>query len=147
VLASVSRRDFIHAAAASLLLPVDLKPCSACPVAAPKGLDYAFFDERFQAARRFAASWASPNQLIAVQGDITPLWNTELDRTTRERSLALRGMTTQSFQFCLRILAAEHAHVDVQASRIDRDLFLWTMRTTPKSDRGNMPWPSPFHRV
>jgi hypothetical protein len=143
----MKRRHFIHAAAASLLLPVDLKARGASPAAGSPDLDYAFFDERFCNARRIAASWSASNGPLRVRGDITPLWTNGLDRTTRERPLALRGITTQSFQFCLRVLAAEHAHIDVQSSRIDRDLFLWTMRTTPKYDYGMTPWPSPSPRV
>ena len=95
--------------------------------------DYAFFDERFEEARRLAASWSGLNPLIEVQGDITPFWSNGPDRTTRERPLKLRGVTTESFQFCLRILVAEHADLDAQVSRLDRNLLLWTMCTTPKN--------------
>jgi hypothetical protein len=143
----MKRRQFIHAAAASLLLPVDLTAGGAALAVDSPNLDYAFFDERFRNARRVAASWSALNGLVGVHGDITPVWTNGLDRTMRERSLALRGITTQSFQFCLRVLAAERAHIDVQASRIDRYLYLWTMRTTPKSEHGMTSWPSPSPRV
>jgi hypothetical protein len=64
----MKRRHFIHAAAASLLLPLDLEPRGASPAAGSPHLDYAFFDERFQNARRVAASWPALNGPLAVQG-------------------------------------------------------------------------------
>jgi hypothetical protein len=98
--------------------------------------DYAFFDERFEKARRIAASWSRANKSIAVHGDITPLWNNGLDSATRERALRLRGVTTESFRFCLGILVSEHTDFHLHASRLDRNLFLWTMHTTPKLKAG-----------
>jgi len=132
----MKRRHFIHAAAASLLLPADRKMGVAPLALYSPNLDYAFFDDRFHDAHRIAASWPASNRPVGVQGDITPIWSNGLDRTTRERPLALRGVTTQSFHFCLRILVAEHAHLDVRTSRLDQNLFLWTMRTIPKLDYG-----------
>jgi len=93
--------------------------------------DYTFFDERFQEARRVAASWSGSNS-IPVHGDITTLWNHGLNSATRQRALRLRGVTTESFRFCLAILVSEHANVDLTVTRLDRNLFLWTMHTTPK---------------
>jgi hypothetical protein len=100
--------------------------------------DYAFFDERFEKARRIAAAWPAAIGPIAVQGDITP-WRSVLERAPRERRLQLRGVTTESFRFCAAILVGDCADLHLQASRLDRDLVLWTMRTTPKpnSERRN----------
>jgi hypothetical protein len=95
--------------------------------------DYAFFDERFAQAQRVVAAWSGANRVIPVLSDITPIWTNELDRTARERPLTLRGATTGSFHFCLRVLVSEHAAIDEQVLRLDRNLLLWTMRTTPKS--------------
>ena len=61
------------------------------------------------------------------------MWTNWLDRTTRKRPLTMQGVTTGSFHFCLRVLVSEHAHLDEQVLRLDRDLLAWTMRTTPKS--------------
>jgi hypothetical protein len=94
--------------------------------------DYVFFDERFELAHRFAASWPAANGPFGVRGDITPFWSSGLDRLTREQPLRLRGLTADSFQFCLRILVGEHANLDVQVSRVDPNLFSWIMHTTPK---------------
>ncbi len=94
--------------------------------------DYAFFDERFENARRVAASWLAANSPIAVQADITSLWSGGLDRATRGRRLHMRGVTTESFRFCLGILVGEHADIDLRVSRLDPNLLLWTMHTTPR---------------
>ena len=132
----MKRRHFIHAAMASVLLPAAATPCVAALAPVSHNRHYIFFDERFQDARRITASWSASDHLIAVQGDITAVWSKGLDRATREHLLHLRGMTTESFLFCLRILAGEHANVDVEVSRFDRNLFLWTMCTRPKSEYG-----------
>lgn len=129
----MKRRHFIRGVTASLLLPAALESPSLLALTARSSHgDYALFDERFENARRIAASWPGSNEPIAVQGDITSLWSNTLERATRERPLRLRGVTTESFRFCLAILVCEHADLDLQVSRLDRDLFLWAMRTTPK---------------
>ena len=129
----MKRRRFIHAATASLLLPTALKPSVSALASGLRNRDYVFFDERFQNARHIAASWAGSTRLIGVQGDITPLWSNGLDSMTRDQPLNLLGVTTESFHFCLRILVGEHADFDLQLTRLDRNLFLWTMHTTPKA--------------
>src|SRR5262249_18662673 len=94
------------------------------------GPDYVFFDERFDRARRAVASW-SAHRLVGVHSDITPVWGSGLDRMTRARPLHLRGVTTESFLFCLKILAGEHANLDIEVSRLDRNLLQWSMTTHP----------------
>jgi len=132
----MKRRHFIHAATASVLLPVAATQCVAALASLSRSADYVFFDERFARARRIAALWSASDRLIAVHGDVTPVWSNGLDRATATHPLHLRGLTTESFFFCLRILAAERADLDVQASRFDRNLFLWTIRATPKTQHG-----------
>jgi hypothetical protein len=127
----MKRRQFICAATASALLPA-AKLWGAAAATLSSQPAYVFFDERFQNARRAAATWGDSSRLIGVQGDITPLWRNGLDRMTRDHPLHLRGVTTESFLFCLRILAGERARLDMQVSRLDRNLLLWTMTTTPK---------------
>jgi hypothetical protein len=117
----MNRRHFIQAAASSLFVP------SAVTLAhAPAP---ATFDERFAAARRLAAEMANSCVLTPVQGDITALWKSGLDRACRRSSLTMRGVTTESFYFCLKIMVGEHANLDTQVTRLDRDLFVWTMHT------------------
>ncbi|MFL6599911.1 MAG: hypothetical protein ACJ8R9_01100 [Steroidobacteraceae bacterium] len=129
----MKRRHFIRAATASLLIPVALESLSLHALSALSAYDdYAFFDERFENARRIAATWCGSNGPVAVQGDITQLWSAGLNRATRDRRLQLRGVTTESFRFCLGVLVSEHAEFDLKVSRLDRYLFLWTMQTAPR---------------
>jgi hypothetical protein len=126
----MKRRQFIGSAA-FLLVPVpDGRSGQALAAAVAPG-DYAFFDERFERARRIASSWPLMAKPQAVQGDITQ-WIQVLQHATRDRALQLRGVTTESFRFCLSILVREHAELRLQNSRLDENLFLWTMQTMPK---------------
>jgi hypothetical protein len=130
------RRHFIGGTAATLLASAAFEwpGLPAWAASLPQG-DFAFFDERFEQARRIAASWTVSMGPVAVRSDITP-WSDLLDRAPRERQLELRGITTESFRFCAAILVGDHASIDLQVSRIDQDLVLWTMRTTPKPTAG-----------
>ena len=133
---AVKRRHFIGGSAATLLASAAFEWPSlpAWAASLPQG-DFAFFDDRFEKARRIAASWTVSMGPVAVQSDITP-WSDLLGREPRERQLQLRGITTESFRFCAAILVGDHANSDLQVSRLDRDLVLWTMRTTPKPTSG-----------
>jgi hypothetical protein len=117
----MKRRHFILAAAASVLFPAG----------SWRKWDYVLFDERFEQARRLAASWSASNRLIGVRSDVTALWCGELDRLAPHHPLRLRGVTTDSFLFCLRILLGEHANLGVQVSRLDRNLLSWSVRACP----------------
>jgi hypothetical protein len=129
----MKRRHFIRAATASLFIPAALESrCLHALAALCAYDDYGFFDERFENARSIAATWSASNGPVAVQGDITQLWSAGLNRATRDRRLQLRGVTTESFRFCLAVLVGEHADFDLKVSRLDRNLFLWTMQTTPR---------------
>ena len=129
----MKRRHFIRAATASVLFPAVARTHIATPKSLSEKWDYVFFDERFQGARRVAAALSSESRLVAVQGDITVLWRDELERMTRDHAVRVRGATTYSFLFCLRILVGEHADLDLQVSRLDRNLYGWTMSTAPKA--------------
>jgi hypothetical protein len=125
------RRHFIGGSAAFLLIPLAAEWRSRAALAAPAAGAYAFFDERFDRARRIAASWPSTMGPVAVRGDITR-WLPALHHAARERALQVHGVTTESFRFCLSILVGEHADSRWQVARLDRDLLQWTLRTTPK---------------
>jgi hypothetical protein len=130
----MQRRQFINAAMSSLVIPAAVSAQAHPAISALlRGYDYAFFDDRFVQAQQVLATWSAANRLIPVQSDITPTWTNELDRTTRARPLTMQGVTTGSFHFCLRVLVSEHAVVNEQVLRLDRNLLLWTLRTTPKS--------------
>lgn len=129
----MKRRQFIHAATAAVLIPVTVMSSPAALGSLRRKWDYVFFDERFDRAHRVATSWSTLNRPIGVRGDITPFWSSGLDRLAREQPLHLRGLTTDSFQFCLRILLVEHANLDARVSRSDPNLISWIMHTTPKT--------------
>jgi len=124
------RRRLIQAATSALFIPkaVMVAHASASATKSP-GPDYFFCDERFAKARRLAAELSGCTALTPVQGDITELWNSYLGRASRQSSLHMRGVTTESFYFCLKIMIGEHVHLNAQVTRVDRDLFLWTIRT------------------
>lgn len=122
----MNRRNFIRAAA--LLIPgafagrIDAATAERAP-------DYFFYDERFQQARQLASDLSGSSAPTPVQSDVTNVWNAFLNRACRESPLTMRGVTTESFHFCLKIMAGERVRVDTQIVRLDRDLYLWTLRT------------------
>ena len=124
----MNRRHFIQAA--SLLIPggVTLGRTNAASAAQPAP-DRVFFDERFPQARQLASSLVGEARLTPVQADITYVWNAWLSRACRQSPLTLRGVTTESFHFCLNVMVGDHVGVDTQIARVDRDLHLWTLRT------------------
>ena len=71
--------------------------------------------------------------LTSVHGDVTEIWASALARATREAPLVLRGVTTESFFFCLDVLSREHAVVRTQIARVSPDLHLWTLETLPRN--------------
>ncbi len=126
----MNRRHFIQSAASSLVVPsaVTLANTSVSTTG-QRAADYFFFDERFAKARRLAAELADSSPLTPVQGDITDVWNAGLNRAARHSQLTIRGVTTESFHFCLKIMVSEQTRVNTRIARLDRDLFLWTMHT------------------
>lgn len=126
----MNRRGLILAATSALFIPkvVMVAHASASATKSP-GPDFFFCDERFAKARRLAAELSGCTALTPVQGDITELWNSYLRRASRQSSLNMRGVTTESFYFCLKIMIGEHARLNAQVTRVDQDLFLWTMRS------------------
>ena len=97
-----------------------------------------FFDERFAQARllvrQLTASELTGCELAAVQSDVTPIRSVTLERITQSASTLLRGITTESFHFCLTTMLREHARIETEIERMDRDLWLWSTRTT-RSDK------------
>jgi hypothetical protein len=131
-LEAIKRRRFIGGSAATMLVAAaPVWPCSSVRAACLLQGDFAFFDQRFEKAQRIAASWPASIGAVAVRGDITP-WSDVLVCAPGERPLLLRGATTESFRFCAAILVGDRADLDQQFSRLDQDLILWTMRTTPR---------------
>jgi hypothetical protein len=129
----MNRRRFIGAAVSSLFIT---PPLALAGVIAPRGIsgtvDAVFFDDRFATARQMAKQWAEPTRLVPVGSDITPVWNAWLKETCQRQVLALDGITTESFHFCLEIMVAERTRIESRIARIDRDLYLWRIRCVPR---------------
>jgi hypothetical protein len=144
----VKRRQFVQAATWSLFLP-------SAVISARGGTrgedwlawDYFFFDERFPEARRLAAELSGTTGPTPVLGDVTPIWTGELGRASLTAPVTLKGVTTESFYFCLKILIGDQARVDAQVKRVDRDLHLWTMRTDNYPNNGTVSWQNHSRRV
>ena len=112
-----------------------------------RGLDHFFYDERFAAARRLARELARVIEPTPVQGDITYIWTAGLGRASLVAPMTMRGVTTESFYFCLKILLADQASVDANFERIDQDLYLWTIRSHNPEQHGTVSWQNHSRRV
>ncbi len=92
-----------------------------------------FYDERFVQARvianRLAGQFADKSALTPVNGDLTAPWVGELVSTASQGSLSLRGVTTESFYFCLKTLLQSHSVTATHIERADRDLHAWEITT------------------
>jgi hypothetical protein len=137
----MNRRQFVQAGASSLLLSAAVA-ASADPRRRGRAAreSFFFFDERFAEARRLAGELAGLAEWTPVQADVTSLWTGTLTRASLAAPLALRGVTTESFYFCLKVLLADQCRVDAQVRRIDRDLHLWTIRTNNHTNNGTQSW-------
>jgi len=142
----MNRRLFVQASVTSLFIPNAMIAASAdAPV--PDGLawSYFFFDERFAEARRLAGKLSGTTEPTPVQGDITAIWTGELGRASLAAPMTMKGVTTESFYFCLKILLADQAKVEAQVSRIDRDLYFWTIRTDNHFKGATTSWQNHSH--
>lgn len=138
----MNRRHFVQAG--MLLLPTAMISAPAnVPGLGQPAWDYFFFDERFADARRLAAELSGATEPTPVQSDITPIWTGGLGRASLTAPMTMKGVTTESFHFCLKILLSDQVRVDAQVSRIDRDLYLWTIRTDNHFKNGTVSWQNP----
>jgi hypothetical protein len=140
----MNRRHFVQAGMSSLLLPNAVIAVS--PDAPSRGwpaCDYFFFDERFAEARRLAGELSGTTEPTPVEGDVTSIWTGGLGRASLTAPMTMKGVTTESFHFCLKILLSDQVRVDAQVNRIDRDLYLWTMRTDNHFKNGTVSWQNP----
>ena len=147
-IATVKRRHFVQAGTWSLFLP-------SAVISAPADTrsldwlawDYFFFDQRFPEAVRLAAERSGITQPTPVLSDVTPIWTGELGQASLTAPLALKGVTTESFYLCLKILLGDQGRVDARVKRVDRDLHLWTMRTDNYPNNGTVSWQNHSRRV
>jgi hypothetical protein len=133
----MNRRRFMKALSSTLLLP--LSPAlnaSAWSSSDKLQSDQFFYDDRFAGARKLALELACPGEIIPVQSDITDIWRAGLNRVCRQGPMVMRGVTTESVHFCLRTMVADCAEIESQISRVDRDLYLWTIKSEPTTHRG-----------
>jgi DICT domain-containing protein len=144
----MNRRLFVQTGVSSLFIP---NAMIAAPASAPSrdgfAWDYFFFDERFAAARRLAGELSGTTEPTPVDGDVTGIWTGELGRASLTTAMTLKGVTTDSFYFCLKILLADQSKVEAQVSRIDQDLYLWTIRTDNHFKKAAMSWQNHSHLV
>jgi hypothetical protein len=146
----VKRRLFVQAGVSSLLIPNAMLAASVQMQGGEEfASSYFFFDERFTEARRLARAFSGTNDPIPVHSDITALWTGQLKRASRAAPMIIKGVTTESFFFCLKILLADQARVDAQVRRIDQDLHLWTMRSHHHHHikHGTVSWQNHSHQV
>lgn len=133
----MKRRLFLKSSASSLIAAPALAQAQG-KQAFTNATDRIFYDARFRDAATFASrlSHAGAEALTPVNGDITAPWVAELQTLSRRRSLVLRGVTTESFYFCLKTLLQSrglaHAHIE----RVARDLHAWEIRTNIMQQHG-----------
>lgn len=125
----MKRRTLIQAALSSLAIPMTAFGAAAGPATGRFNETRFYYDERFPKARRLAGQLSEPALTIPVTGDITPIWNAGLKHADSRSPLTLRGVTTESFHFCLKVLLQSRATVETEINRIDGDLYLWSIRT------------------
>jgi hypothetical protein len=66
------------------------------------------YDERFEAAQRFAVSVRSiPAPVHPIRGDVTQLWYSQLQPLWKRAPVAIAGLTTYAVMFCLEQLARD----------------------------------------
>ena len=106
----MSRRQIVQAAGVALLicaLPaaagMGSRDSSLPPVFAPAVF---MIDERFDEADDFGRECRRQGlDIIAMQGDLTPLWMGDLEMRWRKQPAVLAGVTSASTLACLEILA------------------------------------------
>lgn len=134
----------MQAGASSLFIPNAMIAATAdAPSLDRFAWDYFFFDQRFAEARRLAGTLSGTTEPTPVDGDVTGIWTGELGRASLTVPLTLKGVTTDSFYFCLKILLADQSRVEAEVSRIGRDLHLWTIRTDYNFKKAATSWQNP----
>jgi len=91
-------------------------PTLSCAWSAPRLV----FDARFPEARRLARAMRGDDKAVAVAGDPTALLAWPLGPGD-----VLEGVTPEAAPFCLA--QALGARASLRSSRLDRDLFVWSI--------------------
>jgi hypothetical protein len=124
----------MQAAASSLALASALEPAHGSQPAVGDVVDRCFFDERFVAARPLAARLSG--RLTPVRGDVTAVWRQDVARYVGAKPMTMCGVTTESFVFCLEVLARDETMTSLRIERLDRDLHVWRLQTFRRSKSG-----------
>jgi len=133
----MNRRFFIKSTFASLIIPSGFSfAADLLKKTDSKPSDYIFYDERFFEARQIAGKLSNTSPMIPVRGDITEIWNSGLNCACTQSHLMMRGVTTESFYFCLKVMVGSIAGMESQVIRINRDLFLWNIQSINKLNSG-----------
>lgn len=124
----MKRRLFLQSSVSSALAAPAL--AHAKPFQRDAGVtDRIFYDERFTEARvianRLAGFVANKPAITPVNGDLTAQWVDELVTAAMKGSLSLRGVTTESFYFCLKTLLQSRGVTATHIERVGRDLHAW----------------------
>ena len=105
-----SRRAFIQAGVALSAAVSSPSIAAAAPTARERlPLYRVVFDARFAASRAFGeAARAQGARTAAIVGDVTRLWQGELDPQWRATPAAIAGLTTNRSFYMLEVVARDH---------------------------------------
>lgn len=132
----MKRRLFLKTSLASTLA-MTLSPAGAALLGEnAASADMFFYDERFAQARAISSRINGAISLTPVTSDVTALWTQQLNSLSRQAPLCLRGVTTESFYFCLKTLLQSHAGLKTRVERVSKDLYAWSISTTLTTKTG-----------
>jgi len=132
----MNRRVFTGIGISSCFIPLALPGLSlAGNGGQQESQDGLYYEERFPTADKIARSWLGSDEWQAVQADITPVWNGELKLKSKEDSVHVAGVTTESFYFCLQTLLQPTHDVSTEITRVDQNLYAWTLSANKKNNR------------
>ena len=128
----MKRRLFLQSSVSSALVAPALAHANPYQHEA-RATDRIFYDARFAHARvianRLAGHIADNRALTPVNGDLTAPWVGELRAAASQGALRLRGVTTESFYFCLKTLLQPYSVTAAHIERAGRDLHAWEITT------------------
>lgn len=84
-------------------------------------------DERFESARRVAASLAPGIRRATLPQDVFDLWHQELEALCRSRRDAIAGITTERGLFLIQTLAADYRLRVLSRSVHEASLVSWVI--------------------
>ncbi|MCP5145876.1 MAG: hypothetical protein H6978_13795 [Gammaproteobacteria bacterium] len=125
----MQRRQFMTLASSAMCLP--MQPAIAAMLSVRPEVRLSFVDDRFALARAVAATRWQADGVVTVNGDVTDVWQTYFASAMNSREWSIQGVTTESFHFCLKVLLNDRYAIRSESTRLDKDLYLWTLTGTP----------------